>query len=99
MGFAEIFMAISQQGKQNLANFWNKVHNISRGKYTLERRGKVNAVLRIRHDYPGSWFISIPDPESNNNKREGAKNCSLFVATHFTNLKIILFLNRSRKKF
>ncbi len=33
-------------------------------------------MLRIRDVYPGSWFLSIPDPGSkNSNKRERGKNC------------------------
>ncbi len=59
------------------------------------------AVLRIRDVYPGSWFLPIPDPGSkNSNKREGWKKIcchTFFVATNFTNLKIILFLKCWRK--
>jgi hypothetical protein len=32
-----------------------------------------NPVLRIRDIYPGSGFLSIPDPGSNNIKRGGGK--------------------------
>ncbi len=59
-------------------------------------------VLRIRDVDPGSWVLPIPDPGSkNSNKREGwKKNCCqtfFFVATNFTKLKIILFLNDEEK--
>ncbi len=48
-------------------------------------------VLRIRDVYPGSWKS---DPGSNN-KKGGRKTILvlLFVATNFTKVKIILFLN------
>jgi hypothetical protein len=59
---------------------------------------------------PGCFF-RIPDPDfypspfsdpgsSKSNKRGGGENLfsSFFEATNFTDLKIILFLNRYRKK-
>ncbi len=59
---------------------------------------------------PGSWFLSISDPRSritdpgsnsNNKKRRGGKFVVLtsFVATNFSRLKNISFLNRYRKIF
>ncbi len=41
-------------------------------------------VLRVRDVYPGSWFLSIPDPGSNNStKRGGGKNfCPTIYCSH-----------------
>jgi hypothetical protein len=72
----------------------------------------LRAVLRIRDVYPGSWFLPIPDPGSRipdpgyqipdpktATKERGEKYCchTLFVATNFTKLKIILCLNCWKK--
>ncbi len=52
---------------------------------------------------PGSWFLLIPDPGSKNSKKRGLKKFfwvkPFFVATNFTELKIILFYKYWRKKF
>ncbi len=55
----------------------------------------------------GILFLSIPDPGSlipeptTTTEEEGGKVVVIpfFVATNFTKLKMILFLNRYRKKF
>jgi hypothetical protein len=65
----------------------------SDGKKTLSC---LRTVLRIQDVYPGSWILIFTHPGSkNSNKREeGEKTCchTFFVATNFTKLKIILFL-------
>jgi hypothetical protein len=57
---------------------------------------------RSRIPDPGTWFLSIPDPGSNNNNKRGGEKkfvvLPFFVATNFTKFKIILFWNRYRKK-
>jgi hypothetical protein len=60
------------------------------------------SVLRIRDVYPGSRILILIHPGSNNsNKRGEEKNCSTFFCSHKDGKlkKIILFLNRYRKKF
>ncbi len=54
------------------------------------------AVLLVLDVYPGS---RIPNPKTATKER-GAKNicCIFFVATNFTKLKIVLFLNWWRKE-
>ncbi len=55
----------------------------------------VNPVLRIRDVYPGFWFLSIPDPGSNNSTKRGGeifysqntinhlpKNCHLAIKNY-----------------
>ncbi len=71
-------------------------------------------MLRIRDVYPGSRFLPIPDPGSRipdlgsriSDPKTATKETGekfffqhFFVATNFTNCKIILLLNCSRKKF
>jgi hypothetical protein len=62
------------------------------------------AVLRILDVYPGSCFLSIPDPGSrisvpgfkNSKKREGLKQIfcpTFFVATNIAKLKTVLIFN------
>jgi hypothetical protein len=57
------------------------------------------AVLRIRIVYPGSLFLPIPDPKTARKERGEKKICyhTIFLATNFTKLKIILFLKCRRK--
>ncbi len=55
------------------------------------------AVLRIRDVYPGSWFLALPDPGSNKNKKEEREiiSCLTFFCNYkFHEIEFFCFFNR-----
>ncbi len=64
------------------------------------KRVRLQTVFRIRDVYPGSrsWFYpsKIPDPKKQQKRGKQVCCLTIFLATNFTKLKIVLFLNRYR---
>ncbi len=58
-------------------------------------------MLRFRDVYPGSWFLSIPDPGSNkSNKRGGGKICcpTLFCSHKYHKIANYFIFEQVKKK-
>ncbi len=96
-------LALRAQRRWPRIIFWSLQVSLAVGDsiWSWTLNGNLQSVLRIRDVYLGSRILIFVHPGSkNNNNIEGWKKCIVlpfFVAINITKLKIILFLNWSRK--